>query len=153
MNNQPVWNYSRRKFLKFLAATILPFRILFNSTESRASEQKIARNIRLAPLNEIKQGPNYFPIERVVVFRKIDSLRAMSIICTHQPCALKAHASGFDCTCHGSRFSSDGKLLNGPAREDLPHYRLSLDTQGNLSVHFDEQVPGDWTLQVSSAGA
>lgn len=42
--------------------------------------------------------------------------------CPHLGCALKwnPHERSWDCPCHGSRFDSDGKLLNGPATGDLP---------------------------------
>ena len=42
--------------------------------------------------------------------------------CTHMGCALhwNKQEHSWDCACHGSRFSKDGKLLNNPARRDLP---------------------------------
>ena len=41
--------------------------------------------------------------------------------CPHLACALKWNAQehSFDCACHGSRFSEEGILLNGPATDDL----------------------------------
>ena len=40
--------------------------------------------------------------------------------CPHLGCALKYNAAehSWDCPCHGSRFSTDGTLLNGPATDD-----------------------------------
>ena len=42
--------------------------------------------------------------------------------CTHLGCALKWNPQerSWDCPCHGSRFSEDGKLLDNPATGDLP---------------------------------
>ncbi|MDO5544980.1 MAG: FAD-dependent oxidoreductase [Eubacteriales bacterium] len=42
--------------------------------------------------------------------------------CPHLGCALKWNAQehSWDCPCHGSRFSGDGKLLDNPATGDLP---------------------------------
>lgn len=42
--------------------------------------------------------------------------------CPHLGCALKWNeAEGtWDCPCHGSRFTKEGRLLNGPAQGDLP---------------------------------
>ena len=41
--------------------------------------------------------------------------------CPHLGCALKwnPHEHSWDCPCHGSRFSKDGKLLDNPATGDL----------------------------------
>ncbi len=41
--------------------------------------------------------------------------------CPHLGCALKwnPYEHSWDCSCHGSRFTKDGKLLNGPATDDL----------------------------------
>ena len=41
--------------------------------------------------------------------------------CPHLGCALKWNAAEhtWDCPCHGSRFSKDGKLLDNPANGDL----------------------------------
>lgn len=42
--------------------------------------------------------------------------------CPHLGCALKWNDAehSWDCPCHGSRFSEDGQLLNGPATASLP---------------------------------
>ncbi|MBE6789086.1 MAG: FAD-dependent oxidoreductase [Ruminococcaceae bacterium] len=41
--------------------------------------------------------------------------------CPHLGCALKWNSQehSWDCSCHGSRFSKDGKLLDNPATDDL----------------------------------
>lgn len=42
--------------------------------------------------------------------------------CPHLGCALKWNKAehSWDCACHGSRFSENGKVLNNPATDDLP---------------------------------
>ena len=42
-------------------------------------------------------------------------------VCPHMGCALKYNPveDTWDCPCHGSRFSDDGKVLNNPSQEDL----------------------------------
>lgn len=49
--------------------------------------------------------------------------------CPHMGCALKWNRQerSWDCSCHGSRFSEDGKLLEGPAQGDLKGGKSSLD--------------------------
>lgn len=43
--------------------------------------------------------------------------------CPHLGCALKYNSRerSWDCPCHGSRFGEDGRLLDGPATDDLRH--------------------------------
>ena len=49
--------------------------------------------------------------------------------CPHMGCALKWNRQerSWDCPCHGSRFSEDGKLLDNPAEGDLKQRKSSLD--------------------------
>lgn len=48
-------------------------------------------------------------------------LHAYSAVCPHLGCLVHWNASEktFDCPCHGSRFSCQGKVVNGPANSDL----------------------------------
>ena len=41
--------------------------------------------------------------------------------CTHLGCALKynKHEHSWDCSCHGSRFSEKGEVINNPSNKDL----------------------------------
>jgi glycine/D-amino acid oxidase-like deaminating enzyme/nitrite reductase/ring-hydroxylating ferredoxin subunit len=49
------------------------------------------------------------------------SLHAVSAVCTHMKCdvAWNDAERSWDCPCHGSRFTPDGDVLNGPASEPL----------------------------------
>lgn len=49
-------------------------------------------------------------------------LRLMSARCTHMGCTVAWNPAEqtFDCPCHGSRFSSIGEVVNGPAGRPLP---------------------------------
>lgn len=46
---------------------------------------------------------------------------ALSAVCPHMGCLVNWNSGerSWDCPCHGSRFSAQGKLLNGPALEDM----------------------------------
>lgn len=48
----------------------------------------------------------------------------VSTECTHLKCmvAWNNDEKSWDCPCHGSRFTFSGKVINGPANEDLPSY-------------------------------
>lgn len=49
-------------------------------------------------------------------------VHAVSAICTHLGCTVGFNRGErtWDCPCHGSRFDVDGKVIQGPATEDLP---------------------------------
>lgn len=50
---------------------------------------------------------------------------AISLTCTHQGCTVEMSADGqFHCPCHGAVFSSDGKVVKGPAQQDLSKFQV-----------------------------
>jgi cytochrome b6-f complex iron-sulfur subunit len=56
-----------------------------------------------------------------------ESFSALTTICTHQTCTI----TGFDstnyvCPCHGSRFSTTGRVINGPANAPLRSFTTSF---------------------------
>ena len=52
-------------------------------------------------------------------------INAVSAICPHMKCVLRWNdgETSWDCPCHGSRFSAEGRVLDGPAIEDLSQRR------------------------------
>lgn len=48
-------------------------------------------------------------------------IHSYSPICSHLKCIVRWNSmeKSFDCPCHGSRFSSSGKTINGPANKNL----------------------------------
>jgi len=60
--------------------------------------------------------------EKVAAFRDDDgTVHAVSPTCTHMGCRVNFNPAerSWDCPCHGSRFSVDGCVLQGPATKDL----------------------------------
>lgn len=49
------------------------------------------------------------------------ALHVVSGVCTHMKCLVKWNnfEKTWDCPCHGSRFSQDGVVLEGPAYHNL----------------------------------
>lgn len=47
--------------------------------------------------------------------------------CTHQGCELNVGGGAYNCPCHGSEFSVQGKLLEGPAEHDLTTFETKVD--------------------------
>lgn len=60
-----------------------------------------------------------------------DQLHLVTAECTHLKCIVKWNndEKSWDCPCHGSRFSYEGKTLNGPANKDLQSFSESQVTE------------------------
>jgi cytochrome b6-f complex iron-sulfur subunit len=73
------------------------------------------------------------------IVRKGEKLFALSSMCTHKKCRLKAEPDRtFYCPCHGSTFDPNGHVTEGPARRDLPVLETSVDGSGQLMVTVPE---------------
>lgn len=70
--------------------------------------------------------------EKVAVYREeAGKVHAVSPVCTHAGCLVHWNPSekSWDCPCHGSRFSPDGQVLEGPAVKGLEPVQI----EANLS--------------------
>jgi cytochrome b6-f complex iron-sulfur subunit len=80
----------------------------------------------------------------VCIARDAQGIYAMSLVCTHEGCDMSVDgtvaASGIFCSCHGSRFDPNGKVVAGPARSALPHFQVSVDAAGLLTIHSGIEV-------------
>lgn len=62
-------------------------------------------------------------------------LVALSSYCTHRICKLTPQIDHtFQCKCHGSKFTEEGKVTDGPAKRDLPVLPLSTGSNGHVLV-------------------
>jgi Rieske Fe-S protein len=73
--------------------------------------------------------------KKVAIYKdEMNVLHAYSAICPHLGCVLQWNGDehSFDCPCHGSRFTCEGNVVNGPAvsnlkQVELPGYREQED--------------------------
>lgn len=103
------------------------------------------RNRRLAIGNpeQFDQSITPLALERIAIIKDAAGFAAVSMVCTHMPCALQFRTKRFECPCHGSVFSLNGAVLNGPAKDALSFFKITQNEEGALVVHFDEVVPSD----------
>lgn len=89
------------------------------------SDRLARRDVDTKDLDDVKRGEGKIVSlagRKVAAFRDDDgALHAVSPVCTHMKCdvAWNTAERTWDCPCHGSRFTPDGDVLNGPAREGL----------------------------------
>lgn len=66
---------------------------------------------------------------KIAVYRdKKGLVHSCSAVCTHLGCIVQWNGGekSWDCPCHGSRFTVDGRILNGPASKPLEHTHLEV---------------------------
>ena len=89
------------------------------------------------------------PLQKLYVLHSPDGFVAMSATCTHLGCLTRYEAdqNRILCPCHGSRFSTDGQVVAGPAPRPLPRVQLTLE-DGILVVDSSRTVEPDFVLRV-----
>jgi glycine/D-amino acid oxidase-like deaminating enzyme/nitrite reductase/ring-hydroxylating ferredoxin subunit len=55
-----------------------------------------------------------------------EKLHVVSAVCTHMKCIVEFNETerSWDCPCHGSRFTYEGKIIEGPAMAELKYKRI-----------------------------
>lgn len=125
----------RRGFVKSLAALLIScFLPSCNSGQHRPTGGKF----KLTELSKLKEGVNEFGLERIAVIKQGETLKAVSLLCTHQTCLLNIAQTNvanmkFICPCHGSEFDAAGAVIKGPATQNLPWYKVAV-VEGYVEV-------------------
>lgn len=65
-----------------------------------------------APIYLIKDGASY---------------SAVLMLCTHKECEVTPFGQELHCPCHGSEFTNTGKVITGPAEEDLKKFKVTTN--------------------------
>ncbi|CAN5380535.1 hypothetical protein BH09PLA1_BH09PLA1_32450 [soil metagenome] len=74
------------------------------------------------------------------IIRREKTLFALSAICTHKGCKVRAQSDqSFLCKCHGSTFDASGQVTKGPAKQDLPRLRVKADRSDHLLVDLNSR--------------
>jgi glycine/D-amino acid oxidase-like deaminating enzyme/nitrite reductase/ring-hydroxylating ferredoxin subunit len=94
-------------------------------------------------LNELKPGEGAIvrtSFLKVAVYKDEQAqVHAFSAVCPHLGCYVHWNndEKSFDCPCHGSRFTCEGKVVNGPARSDLKPVDVN-ELTGQLNPRGEE---------------
>lgn len=136
-------NPSRRDFLKLATTGLLSaaglmglgglFRFL--DYESDAPAKKVI-DVGSADLYPIGTRTVLSDIPAVLVSSET-GFTALSLVCTHLGCTVESTGDGFRCPCHGSRYSEQGRVERGPARQNLQQLRVEVTPDNHVLVHVD----------------
>ena len=123
--------------------------------------------VKLGMPNDFPDGLKFLPDERLFVFREANTFHAVSAVCTHLGCTVRAEALSqpevatiegqslrlthrFLCPCHGSKYTGDGSNVSGPAPKPLAWYHLSVSPDdGQLVVDLARTVERDFRLTLA----
>jgi Rieske Fe-S protein len=90
------------------------------------------------------------PEAKAWLFRDEQGLYAISTVCTHLGCVVTNSDQGFECPCHGSRYSAAGYVLKGPARLPLSYLELTLSQDGLVVLDTKVSVSAAQRLTVGA---
>jgi menaquinol-cytochrome c reductase iron-sulfur subunit len=120
--------------------------------------------VKLGPPADFPDGMKFLPEQRLFVFREGKVFHAVSAVCTHLGCTVRAEAlpqpetmvvggaqmrvtHRFACPCHGSKYTGDGKVVSGPAPRPLAWFHLTVSPDdGQLVVDLAQEVGRDFRL-------
>lgn len=104
-----------------------------DSSGSPAASPGAAEAEALAPTADVPVGSGVIVDEIVVTQPAAGEFKGFSAVCTHTGCVLNEIADGtINCPCHGSKFSLDGEVVNGPAKKPLE--AVAVRVQGDSIV-------------------
>jgi cytochrome b6-f complex iron-sulfur subunit len=123
--------------------------------------------VKLGAPAEFPDGMKFLPEQRLFVFREGNVFHAISAVCTHLGCTVRAEALSnpevkkvggaelklthrFLCPCHGSRYTGDGQNVAGPAPRPLAWYPLTIAAEdGQLVVDLANPVDHSFRLAIA----
>ena len=134
----------RRRFVILSAAAVAGACCGAGETQSATTEPAASsagdaeeKVVDAGPLAEFRTDKVYddFRDQGVFVIRREKKVFALSSVCTHKRCKVRAQSDGsFLCRCHKSTFDPDGRVTKGPATRDLPRLPVATDERDHLLV-------------------
>ncbi|MCF8055583.1 MAG: ubiquinol-cytochrome c reductase iron-sulfur subunit [Desulfocapsa sp.] len=122
---------TKRRFLLICASLAALYPIV------RFLRFSIPRKPRIEEINKVIPAGGYHLGSDYILFDNGEKAWALSRRCTHLGCTINFHQKKniLECPCHQSRFSPEGRVLHGPAKTPLPHYKVErLKDKGGYLV-------------------
>lgn len=95
--------------------------------KTAAAENKITVPLSLFEKNKIQfVRPKGWLYDIAVQQKEDGTYAALLMQCTHMDNQLVPAQNGFSCSLHGSRFSSDGEVVKGPAEISLKKFKTTV---------------------------
>jgi glycine/D-amino acid oxidase-like deaminating enzyme/nitrite reductase/ring-hydroxylating ferredoxin subunit len=97
----------------------------FATENAKVAAHWVGDRVEARPLADLQPGEGGIVKadgRRVAAYRDDDgAVHAVSPVCTHLGCYVQWNDAeeSWDCPCHGSRFGTDGSVIQGPAVKDL----------------------------------
>ncbi|MGI9543842.1 MAG: ubiquinol-cytochrome c reductase iron-sulfur subunit [Cyclobacteriaceae bacterium] len=102
--------------ITYVSATLIENKLLIKKADWGESSFVVVKSKRL-------------PKPLYVCQLSTDNYVALLMECTHKQCEVRPSSQGLNCPCHGSEFDRTGKVLEGPAREDLAEFTVASDEE------------------------
>jgi len=135
-------NLNRRDFLKNSVKTIAIGGLALSSLDIKKliasapveidSTQAKVINLSEYPALESTGGHAMINDSTIVIRTGSSKFIALKTVCTHKKCDVDyLGGEGFECPCHGSTYSQSGKVLSGPAKNNLKSYKTTFNSENN----------------------
>lgn len=126
---------NRRKFVKLLTnITLISSGIFFFDFINKQIEKRKLRTKKILK-NDFGNGIHLY--EDVLIIKSQNEIKIFRANCTHLGCKVRQNGDGnLVCPCHGSKFDSNGKVLNGPAKSSLEKLEFKLDKSKNEIIIY-----------------
>jgi Rieske Fe-S protein len=74
--------------------------------------------------------------DELMLIRKSEiEFLAVRTICSHKGCDVDLDGNKFICPCHGSEYTLEGKVTQGPAKQDLKTFETVFDSEkGTVTI-------------------
>jgi Rieske Fe-S protein len=109
-----------------------------------------------APVQVVLEHPEAYRVGTTIVVPEVNcwllrdgsGFYALTRACPHLGCQINEEDAGFTCPCHGSKFTTDGRVVHGPADQALGQVQVSQSSDGRLMVDAGVTVPAGTRLQL-----